>query len=126
MEQKLGPGWDIMVNVLLSRNKTGERITKEMNMTNLSKVQATIRTLNTISTQVDFEDGTSITAPDGFVFSAAKAGQVVDILDKICKLVGWCGDGDGGGGGGGGGCYTIIGPDGTKITICPPAKSTKA
>lgn len=75
--------------------------------------------------QMDFEDGSTLVAPEGAI--AIKGGgfasEIGDIVTFVCKIFpAACGGGGGGegGGGGGGGCYTIIGPDRTKITICPP------
>jgi hypothetical protein len=78
------------------------------------------------SIQMDFEDGTTVVAPEGFSFNKSTLGDVGDIIDIACKITGWCGGGGGGSGGGGSGCYTIILPDGTKITICPPPKTAIA
>lgn len=66
---------------------------------------------------VRFPDGTAVIAPSHEVALNAKsvAGTIGDIIDIACKLFPKiCGVR------GGGGCYVIIGPDGTKITICPP------
>jgi hypothetical protein len=83
------------------------------------------RTLRLV--QVDFEDGSSVIAPDGEVSVArSPADTVGDIIGIACKLFPrLCAPPDkkpdtkpG--------CYTIIGPDGTKITICPPGAGTIA
>ena len=74
------------------------------------------------SIQMDFDNGTTFIAPENVAFTKNILDDIGDIIDIGCKLTGWCG-GDNGGGGGtssGSGCYTIITPDGTKITICPP------
>ena len=77
--------------------------------------------------RVDFSDGSAIVAPLGeaTISASSVAITVGDIITIGCKLFpklcgGGGGGGGAGGGGGGGGCYIIIGPDGTKITICPP------
>lgn len=77
--------------------------------------------------QIDFEDGSSLTAPEGDANVSARPVSAVvgDIITIACKLFpSLCEikDGGGGGDGGGAGCYTIIGPDGTRITICPPPR----
>jgi len=75
--------------------------------------------------RIDFDDGSAIIAPAGEapIPSTSVAITVGDVVDILCKIFPkYCGGG-GGGGGGGEGCYTIIGPDGTKITICPPPKA---
>ncbi|MCB0164585.1 MAG: hypothetical protein KDI79_10180 [Anaerolineae bacterium] len=75
--------------------------------------------------QIDFEDGSAIIAPVGeaTIEAASVAITAGDIIDIACKLFPkLCGGGGGGGGGGKPGCYVIVGPDGTTITICPPAK----
>lgn len=66
--------------------------------------------------RVDFDDGSAVVAPLGEATISARSVGVSagDIITIACKLFpSLCG-------GGGGGCYIIIGPDGTKITICPP------
>ena len=76
--------------------------------------------------RVDFEDGSAVVAPVGEVtiHSASLKTTIGDIIDIACKIFPkLCGEKDGGGGGTKPGCYTIIGPDGTTITICPPAKA---
>lgn len=73
--------------------------------------------------RVDFEDGSAIVAPVGeaTVNQASVASTVGDIIDIACKLFPrLCGSSGGDGGGRKPGCYTITGPDGTEIRICPP------
>lgn len=73
----------------------------------------------------EFADGSGVIAPAGEVSFSARgvASTIGDIITIACKLFPkLCGEKDPGDGGGGGGCYVIIGPDGTKITICPPGK----
>jgi hypothetical protein len=75
--------------------------------------------------RVDYEGGFSIEVPADFSVSARLIDDIGPIVSAVCKLFPRvCG----GGGGGdttttGQGCYTIITPDGTKITICPPSKA---
>lgn len=73
------------------------------------------------SIQMDFDNGTTFIAPENVAFTKNILDDIGDIIDIGCKLTGWCG-GNGGGTSGGSGCYTIITPDGTKITICPPSQ----
>ncbi|MCI5144493.1 MAG: hypothetical protein D3923_02980 [Candidatus Electrothrix sp. AR3] len=84
------------------------------------EMEGNIRKLTSI--QMDFNNGTTLIAPDDFVISKGILGDIKDIIDIGCKLTGWCGGGSGGSGGSRQGCYTIITPDGTSITICPPSK----
>lgn len=79
--------------------------------------------------KIDYENGYSVVLPaDEPMPSAAsivKSGETVlnilcHVFPKICAPPT---TGGGNGGGGTGGCYTIIGPDGTKITICPPGRT---
>lgn len=77
--------------------------------------------------RVQFEDGSAMVAPAEEVTVAARSvsSTVGDVVDIFCRIFPkFCGGGGGGGGGGTKpGCYIIIGPDGTEIRICPPAKA---
>jgi hypothetical protein len=75
--------------------------------------------------RLDFDDGSTIIAPEAVMMQKGTIDTVGDIVDIFCKLTGRCGGG-GGGGGGGPVCYkTIISPDGT-ITITPVPCPKKA
>lgn len=76
--------------------------------------------------RVDFEDGSAVIGPASEITLSARSVSVTagDIIDIACKIFPKLCGGGGGGGGGGSGCYTIILPDGTKITICPPGAGT--
>jgi len=82
--------------------------------------------------RMDFANGTALQAPAGASITPGLVSDIKDIIDIACKLTDWCGgggkggsgggSGGSGGGGGGTGCYTIVTPDGTTITICPPRR----
>lgn len=83
------------------------------------EISGKIRKLTSI--QMDFDNGTTFIAPEDVAMTKSIIGDIGDIIDVGCRLTGWCGGGSGGGSSGGStGCYTIITPDGTSITICPP------
>lgn len=67
--------------------------------------------------QVDFDDGSAIIAPAGeaTIQAASVRDTVGTIVDIACRIFPSLCEKDSGDN-----CYTIIGPDGTKITICPP------
>ena len=76
--------------------------------------------------RLQFDDGSTVIAPEIATNLSARSvtDTIGDVVSIVCKLFPkLCGAKDPGEPPKGGCCYTIIGPDGTKITICPPGCS---